>query len=851
MAAYSSTTGQQLKNWVIGSQLGAVDVSLDGRYVVSTEQKANPVSNGLDISVYRLDTITGVTQTFTYRAIGYAAPFADISFLANGKILLTQSFPGSGWVPLTTLDPATGSFVLSAQSYAQDGTLNATPDDRFVVFTPQNISDAPIYYYISGTGITAKHDGYADNVMGYNRGVQAISPSGNLIVQGVGQNVYNASLKLQFSLHTLYPELGDGGFGTRGFAFSPDETKLYVLDSGQHKILVLSTTDWSLIAGYNFNVLNDMFSATNPYGDALTASQDGRYLSVMGSNGVEIIDLTKIVSVPGTSGNDTISSDDHNVYSYAGNDIVVMTGDNWVVRAGAGDDTIRMAAQVNGYGSYYIIDGGTGDDTLDLSGLTGMTATSTANGFNLALNTYITFAVSGIEHVQLGGGNDSFALSNNDLSTIEIRGGGGNDTRQGGPNMTLWGEGGNDVFLLGSGTGAPSLGTIDGGTGIDRIELNAGFTVDLALGIAGNGVAHYTVTGVEDVSVTVGGTAAVVKGDANANSFTVNPFFDTGAAGVSFYGYGGDDFLTGSAGHDFLSGGAGNDRLDGGAGADIMGGGVGDDTYYVDDVGDVINETAGEGYDRVFATISYSLSGRQLERLELLGDANIDATGNSLDNTLVGNSGNNVLNGLGGADAMVGGAGDDIYYVDNVGDRVIEQIGGGIDTVLSTISWSIAGLHLENLTLRGTANIDGGGNSLANIIVGNNGTNTLNGLTGDDELHGGLGSDILIGGGGLDKFVFDTAIGKGDIDSIVDFTAADDQIGLARSIFTALAPGGVLAAEAFVAGTAALGGEDRIIYNKVTGGLFYDADGSGAEAMIQFARLKPGTAIAAEDFYIL
>lgn len=77
---------------------------------------------------------------------------------------------------------------------------------------------------------------------------------------------------------------------------------------------------------------------------------------------------------------------------------------------------------------------------------------------------------------------------------------------------------------------------------------------------------------------------------------------------------------------------------------------------------------------------------------------NLDVTGNTQDNRLTGNDRNNVLDGLGGADTMLGGKGDDSYYVDNAGDRVVEHAGEGIDTVYATASTTLSA-NVENLVL--------------------------------------------------------------------------------------------------------------------------------------------------------
>ena len=92
--------------------------------------------------------------------------------------------------------------------------------------------------------------------------------------------------------------------------------------------------------------------------------------------------------------------------------------------------------------------------------------------------------------------------------------------------------------------------------------------------------------------------------------------------------------------------------------------------------------------------------------------------------------------GTAGADTMAGLAGNDEYIVNHAGDVVVEASGEGTDTVLSSVSYSLAD-YVDNLTLTGSDNINGTGNSLANVLVGNSGSNILLGGAGNDLLSGG------------------------------------------------------------------------------------------------------------------
>ncbi|MEK7415774.1 MAG: calcium-binding protein, partial [Planctomycetota bacterium] len=154
----------------------------------------------------------------------------------------------------------------------------------------------------------------------------------------------------------------------------------------------------------------------------------------------------------------------------------------------------------------------------------------------------------------------------------------------------------------------------------------------------------------------------------------------------------------------------------------------------------------------------------EVENLILSGSAAINGTGNTLDNILTGNAANNILTGLDGSDTLDGGAGndtldggvdDDTYLIDS-GDNIVESAGNGIDTVVAGFTYSLAGTQLENLTLTGTANIDGTGNDLGNVLIGNSGANTLTGGTLSDTLDGGAGNDTLIGGAGNDTYRIDS-----------------------------------------------------------------------------------------------
>lgn len=202
-----------------------------------------------------------------------------------------------------------------------------------------------------------------------------------------------------------------------------------------------------------------------------------------------------------------------------------------------------------------------------------------------------------------------------------------------------------------------------------------------------------------------------------------------------------------------INGNSNNNILDGKGGADILKGWAGNDTYYVENSGDLVIESINEGIDTVNSSINYILAAN-VENLVLNGSNTINGTGNELSNLITGNSSANVLDGGEGADTLKGLAGDDTYYIDNDGDTVLENKDEGIDTVISSITYTLSD-HIEKLTLAGNASINGTGNNLNNTILGNNYNNTISGGMGNDTLQGFGGRDILYGEQGNDTLCGD------------------------------------------------------------------------------------------------
>jgi len=411
-------------------------------------------------------------------------------------------------------------------------------------------------------------------------------------------------------------------------------------------------------------------------------------------------------------------------------------------------------------------------------------------------------------------------------------------------------------------TGNAGANTLTGLAGDDVITGLAG--ADTMIGGLGNDI--YVVDNIGDVVTEYSALVSEIDSVNSSVSYTLKANVEkltlTGTAAINGTGNALNNVLTGNTGANILNGLAGNDIIDGLTGADTMAGGMGNDVYFVDNKSDVVTEisTLATEIDKVNSAVSYTLSAN-VENLVLTGTAAINGTGNALDNVITGNAAANTLNGGIGADMLIGGSGNDVYVVDNGADIVSETsaVASEIDRVDSSVSYTLKA-NVENLTLAGTAAINGTGNTLANVITGNAGNNllvgyegsdTLNGGSGNDILNGVTGQDVLTGNAGFDAFRFSVVPTPGNADVITDFVVADDSIQLENAVFTQFITSGTLDATHFVKADVALDLDDYVIYNPATGALMYDADGNNTGAAVLIAVLGTNLALTNGDVVVI
>jgi Ca2+-binding RTX toxin-like protein len=554
-----------------------------------------------------------------------------------------------------------------------------------------------------------------------------------------------------------------------------------------------------------------------------------------GNGGIDTLD--------GGAGNDMLAggADNDTMTGGLGDDTYVLEGVDTVVEADAeGTDTILSAATlalnttalqfvenltltgvaaINGNGNALnnaltgndannTLSGGNGDDILE-----GMGGDDTLNGnggggdiasyAGATAAVTVSLAIAGVQNTG-GAGTDTLAVIEGLIGSTH------NDMLTGSAAANvLTGLGGDDIL-----SGGAAADTLDGGDGNDRLDGGTGG--DAMTGGAGNdtyivdaGADVVNEAGVADGIDTVESSLSISLNVASSSQVEILTL--TGSANVAGTGNAIDNIVTGNSGNNVLSGLAGDDVIEGGLGDDRLVGGV---NSFIGDTASYLNATSGVTVTLALTTAQDTV-GAGLDMIlqieNLTGSMHDDTlTGSSAVNVLMGLGGNDLLNGGAGGDTMYGDAGDDTYVLDNAGDRAIEGSStGGTDTVQSRLTFSLDSADsqfIENLTLTGTAAINGTGNALNNELTGNSGGNTLLGLDGDDVITGGGGRDFMTGGAGEDIFIFnavsDTGVANNTRDQITDFLQATDLIDL--SAIDAVS-GGADDAFSFV-GTAAFSG---------------------------------------------
>jgi Ca2+-binding RTX toxin-like protein len=655
-----------------------------------------------------------------------------------------------------------------------DTLIGGLGNDSYIV---DNISDITTEAVSEGTDLVQSSISW---ILGNNLenltllGTAVINATGNSIVNLITGNSATNILDGGLGTDTLIGGLGDDIYVVDNVGDVTTE------NAGEGTDTVQSSITWTLAA----NLENLTLTGTSPINgtgntaaNILTGTAGANILD--GGAGIDTLigglgDDTYIVDVAGDivteavgEGTDTVQSA---ITWTLGNNLENLTLSGASVINGTGNSVANV---ITGNGVANILDGGLGADTL-IGGLgddtyvvdnVGDVTTEAASAGTDSVQSSINWTLAAnLENLTLSGA--AITGTGNTVANV-ITGNATANTLDGGLGAdTLIGGLGDDTYIVDN---IGDVTTENASEGTDLVQSSV--TLTLATNLE-----NLTLTGTSAINGTGNTAANILTGNAGANILDGGAGVDTLIGGLGDDTYVVDvagDIVTEAAGEGTdtvqsaitwtlgnnlenltLTGasvinGAGNtlaniitgnsvaNILDGGLGSDTLIGGLGDDTYIVDNAGDVTTEAASAGTDVVQSSITWTLA-TNLENLVLTGTAVINGTGNAAANTITGNSAANTLDGGTGTDNLIGGLGDDIYVVDVTTDVTTEAASAGTDLVQSLVTWTL-GANIENLTLTGSAVINGTGNTLDNILTGNSATNILTGGAGNDTYFVGTG----------------------------------------------------------------------------------------------------------------
>lgn len=425
-------------------------------------------------------------------------------------------------------------------------------------------------------------------------------------------------------------------------------------------------------------------------------------------------------------------------------------------------------------------------------------------------------------------------------------------------NFGTIGSDGTAIAIFGSGDN--NIGNFAGG-------VIAGGLDALAIG-GGGGIEHVLNEG------TITGNIALKGGNdyLDTRVGTIAGEIDLGLGNDTFLGGSGNNWVLGGGGDDVITAGSGfTGAIFSGARADYNVVKNPDGTLTVTSTADGVDQLKGVRMgsfsDGTFALVNTAPDNITLSKNAAAADTMVgsviaslagdDADGDAITYQLVGNAGG--IFSLNGANLILSTRLDfqpkpehtiTVKSTDPWGGETLKTF---TITVTAASVPPVVGTPAVPLVLTGTSRADVlRGESLNDILYGLAANDRLFGEAGNDRLFGGTGKDVLSGGAGSDIFVFDTRPNKKtNLDRIVDFSVAEDTIHLSKKAFNKIAKKGVLTKSAFWSGDKAHDANDRVIYNKKTGALFYDSDGSGQTAAVQIATLSKKLKMNALDFFVV
>jgi VCBS repeat-containing protein len=759
-------------NWArdSGSSQDFIGTNLDTNAIYGTTAK-NAAGKGLD------GPIAGATVFFDANLNGVQdadEPFTTTDSTGNYDLAISNEFDTNG---NGEIDPSEGQYVLvggtdaiTGQTFT--GTLKATPGSTVITPLTNLITE------LTKTGLTTEEaQTQLKTSLGLPSGVdlttfdpveaaQSGSADGLKILsaQVAVQTLINGMREVASTVTTLIPSLTsdawNDAFNTtlvnaikNGTLDLGNTTQVGNLLTGTAGILTTAnpgiTTQFQplvnaipasaqLIAGGFNNTILNATSATDIF-KAQTVAQ-----TTLTEDYVDALQGT--VSFSSVVTNNTGTNLTNKVAAATINVLAVAVGDD----ISADEDTTKT-------GNLFANDSSIGGGTLTLTAVNGVT-TDVGQALTLESGAILTVNANGTFTYNPNQKFDSLKVGESESETFTYSLTSGTSTDIATVNLTV--NGVNDTPIALELTNSfidenQPVGTVIGSFSSADADLNDTFTYSLVVGEGDNDNGSFTLVNGElrsnaifDFAVKNSYSVRVQTTDAAGASFSQKFTITVNDLPVSFTATPNIDNLVGTSGFDrfdvSVANLQNNDNFDGAGGSDIfvLTGGTANQLFTFN-LASSTNQFTNAGFTGIVVK-----NFENIDASGITGKANL--TGNSSSNTLIGGPQDDVLNGSTGGDRLIGGLGNDSYYVDNLGDTIIELDGQGTETVYSTVNYSLVGTYLENLTLQGTANLKGTGNDGANVIRGNAGNNELDGGLGNDNLNGAAGNDTISGGEGND-----------------------------------------------------------------------------------------------------
>ncbi len=763
-------TGNADNNTIIGNVAVNTLMGLDGNDRLDGGGDADVLIGGAGNDTYIIDNALDLVSELVGEGtdtVRNSVSF-DMSAQASGEVenmvmTGTLNINGTGNALGNTITGNAGNNTING-SVGEDTLFGLAGDDYLIGGDDQDTMDG-------GTGIDTMAGNLGDDVY-------IISSATKTILEAFGEGIDEVRSSLTHTLAANVENLTlTGGSPINGFGNALDNilkgnVGVNTLDGGIGADTMLAG------AGNDVYIVDnaaDIVSENALEGTDLILSSVTYDMSVSTIGEVENLTLTGVLAINGTgnAGNNTITGNiaANTMAGGLGNDsFFVQSLDDVIIEAaGEGGDTVYAALS-------WALDNIQEVENIILLGTANINATGNDLGNYLGGNI-------GKNVLNGGLGDDTYnigASATNDTIVLDT---GGNDTVIVGASYSIANRPDlENISLAGTGAfnavGNANLNVLIGNEG--KNTLNGGIGADTMIGGKGDDV--FYVDDVNDIALDAWLPSILPGGKDLVISSVSYALLDNDIENLTLTNVATALNGTGNNLANIIKGNSFNNILDGGLGSDTMDGGAGNDTYYLDSAGDVIKDTS--GIDIVYSSLGFYTLGTGLENLTLTGINPINGTGNTGNNTIIGNTSNNIIDGGAGSDVMIGGGSDNIigdtYFVDRITDVVIGD--SGLDTIKSKVTFSLmAAPDVENLTLLGTAGLNGTGNALDNSLIGNSGANTLMGGDGNDFISGGGGKDVLYGGNGADTFFFEGATMFKAVDTIMDF-----QLGVDTIFFDAL-----------------------------------------------------------------